>query len=203
MITNRTFLKAKHWQIFLFSFALPILFQIILIIYLKDKLVFGSHDRAEGIKEMFHGLTFTSIIILSCVFGWYWSIVDCTSFSIRIAGLPVKTVFRAVFVIVCICIAVIFFHWGFHVNKISRLMSMNSSNPAQLSFGIRDYIIPFLYLFAIGYVYLTYWVAKTIKLLELQREVRFSEFIREFFLIWFFPIGIWFIQPKINRWFEE
>ncbi|MEN9640511.1 MAG: hypothetical protein RLZZ262_2380, partial [Bacteroidota bacterium] len=42
-----------------------------------------------------------------------------------------------------------------------------------------------------------------IKLLELQREVRFSEFIREFFLIWFFPIGIWFIQPKINRWFEE
>jgi hypothetical protein len=42
-------------------------------------------------------------------------------------------------------------------------------------------------------------VAKTIKTVELQREVNFSEFIGEFFMIWFYFIGIWILQPKINR----
>jgi len=46
---------------------------------------------------------------------------------------------------------------------------------------------------------LTYdFSAKTIKLAELQRSVTFSDFAGEFFLIWFFPIGIWFVQPKVN-----
>jgi hypothetical protein len=26
-----------------------------------------------------------------------------------------------------------------------------------------------------------------------------NDYIGEFFLFWFFPIGIWFIQPRINN----
>lgn len=47
--------------------------------------------------------------------------------------------------------------------------------------------------------YCLYFVAKTIKTAELQKETSFGDFAGEFFLIWFYPIGIWFIQPKINR----
>lgn len=48
-------------------------------------------------------------------------------------------------------------------------------------------------------VYTMYFAAKTIKLAELQRPVTFTDFADEFFLIWFFPIGIWFVQPRINE----
>ena len=50
-----------------------------------------------------------------------------------------------------------------------------------------------------GIFYSLYFVAKTFKTVELQREVTFSDFAGEFFMIWFFPIGIWVIQPKINK----
>ncbi|WP_373551080.1 hypothetical protein [Haliscomenobacter sp.] len=47
--------------------------------------------------------------------------------------------------------------------------------------------------------YCIYHVAKTIKTVELQRKVTFSDFIAEFFLVWFFPIGVWILQPTINK----
>jgi putative effector of murein hydrolase LrgA (UPF0299 family) len=50
--------------------------------------------------------------------------------------------------------------------------------------------------------YQLYFVSKTIKTAELKRKVTFSDYLGEFFMIWFFPIGIWIIQPKINRLFS-
>jgi len=44
-----------------------------------------------------------------------------------------------------------------------------------------------------------YIIARTIKTAELQRATRFDDFKGKFFLIMFFPIGIWFIQPRINK----
>jgi len=48
-------------------------------------------------------------------------------------------------------------------------------------------------------IYCMYFAAKTIKTVELQREVSFGEFISEFILIWFHVIGVWFIQPQVNK----
>jgi len=42
-------------------------------------------------------------------------------------------------------------------------------------------------------------MAKTVKSGELNRRARFSDYIGEFFLLWFWPLGIWFIQPKVNK----
>jgi len=47
------------------------------------------------------------------------------------------------------------------------------------------------------------FVAKSLKSVELQRTVTFSDYAGEFFLIWFFPIGVWFIQPRINKMFGD
>lgn len=51
--------------------------------------------------------------------------------------------------------------------------------------------------------YIMFFVAKTIKTVELQRQVKFGDFAGEFFLILYYPIGIWIIQPKINKMMEE
>ncbi|MBS1933543.1 MAG: hypothetical protein JST96_06060 [Bacteroidetes bacterium] len=67
-------------------------------------------------------------------------------------------------------------------------------------FGIVFALIIPLHLFAMFCIFHSiYFVSKTIKTVELQRETTFSDFAGEFFLIWFYFIGIWFVQPKINK----
>ena len=47
--------------------------------------------------------------------------------------------------------------------------------------------------------YIMYIAAKTIKTAELKREVTIGEFAVEIFFIWFFFIGVWSLQPRINK----
>lgn len=47
-------------------------------------------------------------------------------------------------------------------------------------------------------MYCLYFVARTVKTFELQRKLKFEDFSEEFFLLLFFPLGVWKIQPKIN-----
>lgn len=60
-------------------------------------------------------------------------------------------------------------------------------------------IVPLHLLSMFGILYSIYFSAKTFKTVELQRNVQFSDFAGEFFLIWFYFIGVWIIQPKINQ----
>jgi len=50
--------------------------------------------------------------------------------------------------------------------------------------------------------YCLYFNAKALKTAELQKPLTFSDFAGEFFLLWFFPIGIWILQPRINKLFD-
>ncbi|MCC1483634.1 hypothetical protein [Winogradskyella immobilis] len=60
-------------------------------------------------------------------------------------------------------------------------------------------IIP-LHLFSMFCIFHTiYYVAKTIKTVELKRRVSFIDFAGDFFLVWFYFIGVWILQPKINK----
>lgn len=43
------------------------------------------------------------------------------------------------------------------------------------------------------------FVSKSMMLAEMRRPVSFSDYAVPFFSLWFFPVGIWFIQPRINR----
>jgi hypothetical protein len=51
--------------------------------------------------------------------------------------------------------------------------------------------------------YLLYFVSRNLVLAETGKPVSFYEYAGPFFLLWFFPIGVWFIQPKVNRLFSE
>ena len=73
---------------------------------------------------------------------------------------------------------------------------LNSTEPPLEFFFL---IIPF-HLFAIFCIlYCIFFAARTFKAAELQRSVTFADFVGEFLMIWIFPVGIWFIQPKINK----
>jgi hypothetical protein len=48
-------------------------------------------------------------------------------------------------------------------------------------------------------LYLLYFTSKNLVLVETGKPVSFYEYAGPFFLLWFFPIGVWVIQPKVNR----
>jgi len=48
-----------------------------------------------------------------------------------------------------------------------------------------------------------YFVAKSLKTAELKKEVLYRDYADEFFSIWFYPIGVWRIQPRINKLFAN
>ena len=83
------------------------------------------------------------------------------------------------------------------------LMTNGTEPSVGLIGGLVAVIVP-LHLFSMFCIfYSLYFVAKTFKTVELQREVNFSDFAGEFFMIWFYPIGIWIVQPKINKMIEK
>ena len=64
-------------------------------------------------------------------------------------------------------------------------------------------IFPFHLLAMSCMFYLLYFVSKSLVMVETNRAVSFYDYAGPFFLLWFFPIGVWFIQPRINRLYEE
>ena len=81
----------------------------------------------------------------------------------------------------------------------SGIMQNETEPIGGLTNGIVGIILPLHLLSMFGMFYSLYFVAKTFKTVELQKEVNFSEFAGEFFMLWFYFIGIWIIQPKINK----
>ncbi len=54
-----------------------------------------------------------------------------------------------------------------------------------------------------GIIYTFYNVPKSLKTLELGRKANLTEFILDSILLFAFPIGIWFIQPRINKIYKK
>jgi len=44
-----------------------------------------------------------------------------------------------------------------------------------------------------------YFVSQNLAMVETGKEVTFYDYAGRFFLMWFFPIGVWYIQPRVNR----
>jgi hypothetical protein len=78
-------------------------------------------------------------------------------------------------------------------------LNLNLGNTLN-SFGV--YVLSNLFS-TFCFFYCVYFNAKSLKSVELQRPVTFSDYAGEFFLICLSPIGVWIIQPRINEMFGE
>ena len=48
-------------------------------------------------------------------------------------------------------------------------------------------------------IYIVLYAARTLKTIELGRLAKIDEYAGEAFLIWMVPVGVWFIQPRLNK----
>ena len=62
--------------------------------------------------------------------------------------------------------------------------------------------IPIFYVLY-AFLHLLAFPAKTLKSIELNKEASLGDYLGDFLLIVFLPIGIWFLQPRIRRIIEK
>lgn len=66
--------------------------------------------------------------------------------------------------------------------------------------GAGIFVILPLHLFSMFCIfYALYYDARTIRSIELNRDPEASEYLVEMMLLWIWPVGIWILQPRINK----
>jgi hypothetical protein len=178
-------LRAKHWQIFGIVFIIPYSLQFTAMTIAKN-----DHERMMDFSP------FIMIIFFLGLFGWFFSIA--TGLKNRIPeGIKMKIKKFKIFLI--IPMLYIPFAFGLMDLLFENLANNDGEANGAMIGGSLAIIFPLHILSMFGFLYSFYFVAKTYKTVELQKKVTFSDFAGEFFMLLFFPIGIWVIQPKINK----
>jgi len=190
------FLKAKHWQLFTLMFGIPMLFQL----GMTGSIFSDIHSEINpDPKEFFNMMKFFPLIMLlymGVFFGWFWSIAIGLQKKVP-ENIHLKTKkFKLFFFIPLIYI---FLFLLFIVGIFSGILQNGTAPNGGFIGGMIVIILPLHLISMFGIFYSMYFVAKTFKTVELQREVNFGDFAGEFFMLWFYFIGIWIIQPKINK----
>ena len=178
------FLKAKHWQFFVGFLGLSFIVQV----FFSFSLILSDYASVLTIL--------TGVIGGASMFlflSWFYYLIKGLNKKIQYHNLKTDSSTLKLFYLFPVFYMLViywFFPLGFVVS------TEENSNINSLSMLI---VAP-AHLFSIFCVfYLMYKTAKTIKVAEVQKPVKFVDFAGEFFLLWFFPIGIWFLQPKINK----
>ncbi len=191
------FLNAKHWQLFLMVFGLPFIFQFIIMFSAIAEMNNQGELDLEEFSNIMMFAQIIAVLIMYVWFGWFWSIgiglqdkkPDGVKMNVR--------KFKVFFFIPLMYISFISIVTFTFLQEMPHIFVLSATTS-----GVGGIIlIHFFSMFCIFYV--MYFAAKTFKTVELQKEVKFSDFVGEFFLLWFFPIGVWFLQPKINKLMDE
>ncbi|WP_300664815.1 hypothetical protein [Fluviicola sp.] len=197
---NSIFLRAKHWQIFVSLMVIPFIVMIIFSIIIAVVLVSRNPQKPEEIAWIFYFMPFIIAASSFVQFAWLWNVATQLSKLVPrdIVKLPlgrIKTfIILPIFYLCCIPL--------FIAPIIGDIGNFDHGpNPGMIiKFASLGIVFFFLHLFCMFCLFHTfYFVAKTIRAAELQRHVTFSDFTGDFFLVWFLPIGVWFLQPRINN----
>lgn len=179
-------LTLKHWQLFGLLFFPILILQIVLIASIQSNTI---SLKAISVFPL------VMIFIISIFFGWLYALATNLYLKLPDTVSMNLSKFKIFFFIPVLYMLFI---------AIGILVMFNSvSSESQLEPRIFLLIIP-IHLFSMFCIfYCLYFIAKALKSVELQKQVTFSDFSAEFILLWFSFIGIWIIQPRINKLFES
>jgi len=172
------FLKGKAWQVFLLLVVIPFGFQAGLMSFM-----FSSETNPE---LLFKVVPLIMMVFMAVFLLWFWSL------GVKINNrVPVEIKPKSKFFKFSIIYAAVY-------GLVFQLFFISAASGSNLG-GAMALIFPMHLLGMFCMFYALYFVAKNIATFEQEKVVKFSEFKGPFFLLWFFPIGIWFLQPRINR----
>ncbi len=169
-------LRLKHWQLFLLTWGVTLVINFSMV-----------SDPVLMITLFPLMIVFWAIGLL----GWIWAI-STTLQPLLPSGVSMNVrQFKMLFLVPVVYALVIV---GAMVEIIRSAVHFDTSLPAFLSIIVVLHIFSFICI-----VFGIRFAAKTMKSVELGRMARFPDYMAEFFLIWFSMIGIWILQPRLNK----
>lgn len=180
----KLFLTLKHWQLFGIAF-LPI---IVLLTTLVCILIKNETNQLFCFSYFYPILTLFS---LGNYLGWFYSVGISLYQKLPSTAKMGLTQFKFLFVF-----PIIYIVFGYLI--ISNRIEFNEPHIALFFF-----IIPFHLLSMFCISYCINFIAKGLKTVERQENVDLFDYWGEVLLIWFFFIGVWVIQPRINAIFQK
>ncbi|MEJ8802835.1 hypothetical protein [Pontibacter sp. H249] len=173
-------LRLKHWQAFLLVFILPFILR-----YALTQLIAAAQPDAPGIISTLVDALPTFVPVL-----WLWWVGlylrNKLSDSTRVSAVyfQLAALYFALYILLLI----------YTLGIVREALAEGT-----LQLGLIALLLP-MHLFAtFCYLYVVYFVARCITTLEKQRVVATGEYIGVLVQIIFLPIGIWFIQPRLNK----
>lgn len=169
-------LRAKHWQVFLLLTGLCVFAGMVGVGVMGANV--SSTGRAGTLGLLWGANTALGML---CFAGWFWSM---GTFLISIVQplLRLKTGFFRFSLIYPVLYS--FAAGPFFLNPDASMFAV---------------IIPLHFFAVFCMFYSLRFVAKSLVLAETGKPASFYDYAGPFFLIWFFPLGVWFIQPRVNR----
>lgn len=170
-------LRLKNWQLFLIIFILP------WIIAIGLTLIFNFENIGGRTTLGIYTVIYYAIFIV-----WNYKVIKTLNKKELI--LKPKQIKQLDWLLIIFCFYAVFllFQTNLYLedNILTRILS------------------PIIILFSIyAFVFLVFCTAKTLKGLQLKNDIRTSDIIIEMFVIFYFPIGVWWLQKKVNRFLIE
>ena len=186
----KRFLLAKNWQLFFFIALLPLLI-------LAGGLMVPSY-YFSGVA-LFFAVPLAVVLSQVVLYGWMWSVGQGLYRQKRLHTYFSNSTFRwmvAVPVLIILLVLVVWL-WG------ATILGMGKFSMANVLTGALLFLLPLELLFVLSKFYCLCFVARVLKTAELKRAARFEDFSYDFMLLMIFPIGLWWIQPRLSRLTEE
>jgi hypothetical protein len=174
--------RLKHWQMFL-VIGLPFFAQQFYVWSLMSKL--SKPPDIVEFEYIFSRSFMIGIIVFAVILAWLWSISVIANGRISAEIRPSMKTYKYV-------VPYTFLYLGFAGYFFPRLLTVEKPS---VWIGI---IVPLHLLATIGVIYALIFPARNLVMAERGKRIQFSGYFLTLFLLWIFPVGVWFIQPRLN-----
>ena len=186
---TENFLRAPHWQLFLYSFGVPFLMQLLGTTVSISNLVTAGTTAAAPAWPYYLSSA-GSLAIGVVLYGWMWSVGHGLQKRMPREFRRPTIGFGAVLLTLSgLCVASIFYRGD-------MLLIMDEERVFTLLFWT---VLPLLIVWMFSHLYCAAYIADLVLTAEQEREPDTHQWLQLSLLIWLFPVGIWIVQPRINR----
>lgn len=166
------FVRAKQWQVFALLIGLSCLAEIV---------VLWSYPKSDRVEIPTVSLIAAELCWV-CFVVWFWCLGSYLYSLISSDLRPSLPFFRLALL------------YPLAYMGIFQIVFQRLTSP-YIFFAIFP-----VHLFAVFCVFFNLnFVSKSLALAENGRAVSFHDYAGPFFLLWFFPLGIWLVQPRVNH----
>lgn len=198
---KRFFLDASPGRLFFLLLIVPFVIQALATIISMPMIERITHDHGvHFVMELVRGMfIFVALVVIYSVvvlYGWYWSVGSTLhamlppNMDLPLGRFRAALLFPATYVVVFIL--------GFIGLFMLFLNGIDPHPEYFLPVTMMAVIFPMHFLSLLCMLYAMRFVAKVLKSVEMKEEVHFWGYFPELLALWFWPFGIWWLQPRIQ-----